>query len=92
MSAVASVSSPGLEAYFPTENPALVAAGLESLIGPLKYANTGDHGYMVITAAPAECRADWHFVNTVKEVDYDTFTGKSLRTFPGAINRRLAPV
>ena len=90
--AVASVSSPGLEAYFPTENPALVAAGLESLIGPLKYANTGDRGYMVVTATAAECRADWHFVTTVKEVDYATSTGKSLRTFPGAINRRLAPV
>jgi len=90
--AVASVSSPGLEAYFPAENPALVAAGLESIIGPLKYANTGDRGYMVVTATPAECRADWHYVSTVKAVDYTTFNGKSLRTFPGVANRRLAPV
>lgn len=90
--AVASVSSPGFEEYFPAENPLAVAAGLEAIIGPLKYTNTGDRGYMVVTATPAECRCDWHYVSTVKAVEYTTFTGKSLRTFPGAANRRLAPV
>jgi alkaline phosphatase D len=90
--AVASVSSPGLEEYFPTENPVAVAAGLETIIGPLKYANTGDRGYMVVTATPGECRADWHFVSTVKAEDYTTLTGKALRTLPGAANRRLMPV
>jgi len=64
--AVASVSSPGLEEYFPNENPAVVAAGLETLIGPLVYANTGDRGYMVVTATRSECRCDWHYVSTVK--------------------------
>ncbi len=43
-----------------------VAAGLESLIGPLVYANTGDRGYMVVTATRSECRCDWHYVSTVK--------------------------
>ncbi|MDP3538789.1 MAG: alkaline phosphatase D family protein [Azonexus sp.] len=90
--AVASVSSPGFEEYFPAENPVAVAAGLENLIGPLKYANTGDRGYMVITATPSECRADWHYVSTVKAAEYRAFLGKSLRTFPGLANRRLAPV
>ena len=90
--AVASVSSPGFEAYFPTENPALVAAGLESIIGPLKYANTGDRGYMVVTATPSECRADWHYVSTVKAAEYTLLAGKSLRTLPGVANRRLMPV
>lgn len=90
--AVASVSSPGLEEYFPSENPALVAAGLESLIGPLVYANTGDRGYMVVTATASECRCDWHFVSTVKHEDYTLLAGKSLRTLPGAVNRRLLPV
>ena len=90
--AVASVSSPGFEAYFPTESPALVAAGLESTIGPLKYANTGDRGYMVVTATPGECRADWHYVSTVKAAEYTLLAGKSLRTLPGVANRRLVPV
>lgn len=90
--AVASVSSPGLEAYFPTENPLAVAAGLEAIIGPLKYANTGDRGYMVVTATPGDCRCDWHYVSTVKAGEYTTLTGKSLRTLPGAANRRLMPL
>ncbi len=87
--AVASVSSPGLEEYFPSENPLAVAAGLETIIGPLKYANTGDRGYMVVTATPGECRADWHYVSTVKAEDYTAAVGNSLRTLPGAANRRL---
>ena len=90
--AVASVSSPGLEEYFPAENPLAVAAGLEALIGPLKYANTGDRGYMVVTATADECRADWHYVSTVKAEDYKAFAGKALRTLPGAANRCLVPV
>ena len=90
--AVASVSSPGFEEYFPAENPLAVAAGLEAIIGPLKYANTGDRGYMVVTATPGECRCDWHYVSTVKAEEYTTIVGKSLRTLPGAANRRLMPV
>ncbi|MFZ2974769.1 MAG: alkaline phosphatase D family protein [Ferribacterium limneticum] len=90
--AVASVSSPGLEEYFPSENPLAVAAGLEAIIGPLKYANTGDRGYMVVTATPGECRCDWRYVSTVKAEEYTTLAGKSLRTLPGAANRRLMAV
>ncbi len=90
--AVASVSSPGLEEYFPSENPLAVAAGLEAIIGPLKYANTGDRGYMVVTATPGECRCDWRYVSTVKAEEYTMLAGKSLRTLPGVTNRRLIPV
>ncbi|WP_434514373.1 alkaline phosphatase [Dechloromonas sp. ARDL1] len=90
--AVASVSSPGLEEYFPTESPLAVAAGLEALIGPLRYANTGDRGYMVVTATAEECRCDWHYVSTVKSTDYTAFDGRSLRTLPGVGQRRLQSV
>ena len=90
--AAASISSPGFEEYFPAENPLAVAAGLEAIIGPLKYANTGNRGYMVVTATPGECRADWHYVSTVKAEDYTMLAGKSLRTLPGVANRRLMPV
>lgn len=90
--AVASVSSPGLEEYFPSESPLAVAAGLEAIIGPLKYANTGDRGYMVVTATPGECRCDWRYVSTVKAEEYTMLAGKALRTLPGAANRRLIPV
>ena len=47
---------------------------------------------MVVTATPGECRADWHYVSTVKAEDYTAAVGKSLRTLPGAANRRLIPM
>jgi alkaline phosphatase D len=86
------VSSPGLEEYFPNENPLAVAAGLSQIIGPLVYAETGSRGFMVVTATPTECRSDWHFVSTVKSSSYSTWVGKSLRTLPGTGNRRLVAV
>ncbi len=87
--AAPSVSSPGLEAFFPNENPAAFAAGLEQLIGPLRYANTKDRGFLLVTATPDECRAEWRFVSTVKQAAYAAFTGRTLRVLPGAGQRRI---
>ena len=89
--ATPSVSSPGLETYFPTENPLAVAAGLTQLIGPLQYANTGDRGFMVVTATQAECSARWFFVSTVKSTGYFRIDGPAMKTLPGTANRRLRP-
>ncbi|NWG75667.1 MAG: alkaline phosphatase D family protein, partial [Rubrivivax sp.] len=90
--ATPAVSSPGLEAYFPNENPVAVAAGLEQIIGPLVYANTKDRGFMIVTATPDECRAEWRFVSSVKTASYTAFTGRVLRTLPGAGQRRVVEV
>jgi alkaline phosphatase D len=89
---VTSVTSPGFEAIFPDENPVAVAAGLEQLIGPLVYAETKNRGYMVVTATPAETRAEWRFVSTVKSKTYTLLPGKTLKTLPGAGNRKLLQV
>jgi alkaline phosphatase D len=86
------VSSPGLEEYFPNENPLAVAAGLEQIIGPLVYAETAHRGFVVVTITPDECRADWHFVSTVKSKAYTHYVGKSLRTLPGEGNRKVVAV
>jgi len=85
--ATASVSSPGLETYFPLENPLAVAAGLTQIIGPLKYANTHQRGFMIVTARHDECSAEWRYVDTVKRLDYSMIQGPILRTRPGAGNR-----
>jgi alkaline phosphatase D len=87
--AVSSVTSPGFEEFFPNENPLLVAAGLEQLIGPLYYAETKSRGYMIVTATPAEARAEWRYVSTVKSKTYTASTGKILKTLPGASNRKI---
>lgn len=87
--ATAAVSSPGLETYFPAENPALVAAGLQQIIDPLVYAETGNRGFMVVTATPTECRSEWYFVSTIKSRTYTATLGKRLRTLPGAGKRSV---
>jgi alkaline phosphatase D len=90
--ATPAVSSPGLEEYFPSENPLAVAAGLEQIIGPLAYANAKDRGFLLVTATPDECRAEWRFVSTVKNAAYTAFTGRMLRTLPGAGQRSIVAV
>jgi alkaline phosphatase D len=90
--ATSSVTSPGLEAFFPTENPQTLARGLEALIGPLVYTDSSQRGYMIVTASAAECRADWRFVDTIYNRTFTAATGKSLRVLPGAANRKVVGV
>ncbi len=85
------VSSPGLEAFFTTENPIAVASGLTQLIGPLKYADTARRGFMLVTATHSECAAQWIYVSTVKSMGYVRQDGPTWKTLPGAGNRRLIP-
>ncbi|MEI2415032.1 alkaline phosphatase D family protein [Orrella sp. JC864] len=102
--ATSSVSSPGFEEYLagagtPQELSALVRmlSNLNTLpaaqrwAGTLKYADTSQRGYMVVTATHAELRADWHYVSTVKDEQYTATLGHSLRTLPGAGQRTLVP-
>ncbi len=64
--ATASVSSPGLEAVLPTEQPAVLAAGLVQLIALLRYAETSLRGFLSLTVTAAECRGESCCVDTVK--------------------------
>jgi alkaline phosphatase D len=89
--ATPSVSSPGLEEYFPAENPLAVAAGLTQIIGPLQYADTARRGFMLVTVTAQACRAEWRYVSTVKSRSYTVANGPALRVLPGAANRRLVP-
>ena len=86
---VASVTSPGFESIFVNDNPATLAASLEQLIDPLVYTDTSRRGYSLVTATAAECRCDWIYVSTISSRTYTATTGKSLRTLPGAGNRKL---
>ena len=75
--------------FIDTRDVAAVAAGLSQIIGPLVYADTANRGFMVVTATPHECRCDWHFVSSVKTSSYSTWLGQSLKTLPGAGQRKL---
>lgn len=92
--ATPSVSSPGLEAYLPNENPDAVAAGLVQLIDPLQYANTENRGYMSLTVTQTEAVASWNFVDAISSHTYSVLANKSkaLKVSPGAGNRRIEAV
>ncbi len=77
--ATASVSSPGLEAVLPTEQPAVLAAGLVQLIALLRYAETSLRGFLSLTVTAAECRGESCCVDTVKSKQYRTVAGASWR-------------
>lgn len=92
--ATSSVSSPGLEAFLPNENPDVVAAGLVQLVGPLQYANTENRGHMSLTVTQTEAVATWNFVDTVSSRTYSVLAGKrkSLKVRPDARNQRIEAV
>jgi alkaline phosphatase D len=90
--ATASVSSPGFEEYLPGENPATLAASLTALIEPLVYCDTARRGYLLLTATPTACRADWLFVNTISSRSSAASVGQSLQVLPGSGNRQIVSV
>ncbi|WP_217612451.1 hypothetical protein, partial [Deinococcus sp. GbtcB9] len=77
------------ESYFPTFAPATVGGGLEQLIEPLRYAETASRGFVVLTVTPTETRAEYRYVDTVRSKTYAAATRKTLRTLPGAANRKI---
>jgi alkaline phosphatase D len=90
--ATSSVTSPGFEEYLPSENPAVLAAGLTQLIEPLQWCDTSRRGYLIVTATPQACRADWVFVNAIDSRSYVSSVGRSLQVLPGAANRKIVEV
>lgn len=89
--ATSSVSSPGLEDYFPEQNPDILAGVITQLIENLHYANLQHRGYLVAHFTQQHCQAEWHFVSDVKTQDYHMLTPyqRSLKSYPGAANRTL---
>lgn len=89
--ATASVTSPGLEGYFPDQNPDVLAGVITQLIDGLQYANLQHRGYMVVHFSHQQCRADWQFVSTIKSLDYALLSNyqRAMKTLPGAGNRTL---
>ena len=78
--ATSSVSSPGFEEYLADIPPAQFAAALPQLVqgGTLKYTNTSERGYMVITLTPSECQSEWVFVSDILKPTYSAEVGKTL--------------
>jgi alkaline phosphatase D len=88
--ATASVTSPGFEEYLPNENPAFLAGALTQLIDPLQYCDTARRGFLLVTATPGACRADWVYVSSILQRSYTASVGASWQVRAG--DKRLTAV
>ena len=68
--ATSSVSSPGFEEYLSGQDPAQLRGALLQFISTLKYCDTSRRGYMIVTATPQACQAEWIYVDTVFSRQY----------------------
>ncbi len=72
--ATASVTSPGLESFLGLTdiNTAIpVETGLTQLITDLQYTNLHDRGYLTVNIDRNEVVADWVFINTIYDQNYN---------------------
>ncbi len=90
--ATPSVTSAGLELEYPRITRQYLAESFVKMVPDLRYAETSDRGYLLVTLTPAQTRADWVFVGSVFENDLSSSVGRSLATLPGAANRRIQEV
>lgn len=83
--ATSSVSSPGFEEYLSDIPPEQFAAALPTLVqgGTLKYTNTSERGYMVVTVTPEACQSEWVFVSDILKPTYSAYVGKTLSVKTG---------
>jgi alkaline phosphatase D len=87
--ATTSVSSPGLEDYLAIESAEEareLEAGVTQLVSDLDYCNLRERGMMIVTFTPQQVTAEWRFVDSVKQADYqiDTDLGKILTLANGS--------
>ena len=83
--AVQSVTSPGFEEYLATVDPKQLALGLPMLVkgGTLKWCDTSQRGYMIVTVTPEQCTSDWVFVSDITKPTYTSSVGKTMRVKVG---------
>ena len=90
--ATPSVTSAGLELEYPRITRQFLADAFVKMVPELRYAETSDRGYLLVTLTPAQARADWVFVGSVFDNDLKSSVGRTLATLPGAANRRIKEV
>ena len=90
--ATTSVTSAGLELEFARIGRQFLADAFVQMVPDLRYAETSNRGYLVVTLTPAQARCDYVFVDSVLQNDLNSRIGRSLGMLPGAANRRVVEV
>ena len=89
--ATASISSPGFERLLPLISHTVLSDAFPKMVKDLRYAETSNRGYVVVTLTPAEVRGDWMEVSTVFSRSYTARTAMSLHALPGVENLEVLP-
>lgn len=90
--ATTSVTSAGLELEYPQITRQYLADSFVKIVPDLRYAQTSDRGYLLVTLTPTQARADWIFVGSVFANELKSSVGRSLMTKPGASGRHIEEV
>ena len=90
--ATTSVTSAGLELEFPRIGRQFLADSFVQMVPDLRYAQTSDRGYLLVTLTSTQARADWVFVGSVFANELKSNIGRSLAMRPGAARRRIEEV
>ena len=67
-----SVTSPGLEGRYP---PAEMAKRLQEANPHLRFTNTHERGYMILTVTPDEVQGEWLYVDTIENREFTERSG-----------------
>ena len=87
--ATPSVTSAGLELEFPRIGRQFLADAFVQMVPDLRYAQTSDRGYLILTLTAAQARCEYVYVGSVFDNDLDARIGRSLAMLPGAGGRRI---
>jgi alkaline phosphatase D len=73
--ATSSVSSPGLEDYLVTLQPAQIKAIFEGVVDDLNWMDASKRGYLKMTFTPTQAKGEWIFVSTITSRTYTSSVG-----------------
>ena len=79
--ATSSVSSPGIETYLATLNPAQIKGIFEGVVDDLNWMDASKRGYLKMSFSATEAKGEWFFVDTISSRTYTSALGHS-RTMP----------
>ncbi|WP_317930655.1 alkaline phosphatase D family protein [Halioxenophilus sp. WMMB6] len=81
--ATTSVTSPGMESYLANSNPEELSRRLVDFNKGMRYQDSYQRGWMLITATRDHCQSQWHYVSTVKSKQYQAITGPTWQVTSG---------
>ncbi len=79
-----SVSSANDNEYHPTDTVLLMEKALLKANPHIKYINDRDHGYMLLTLYPQKAKAEWYYVETLREINTREHLGKKIEVDRGS--------